>query len=267
MYLRPATLTEALSARAEHPGALVLAGATAATPALATGGRPPAALLDLAGVRDVAALDEAAGRIRLGPLVTAERLAAQPTLGPDRLPLRGFATPAVRARATALGNLFQRPHDLAAPLAALAGEVEVAHADGARRTVDVPALVTVPGRLAEAAELAVALTVAVPHRFAYARVAVRPAAAPTLAAVAVALLDDGPRVYIVTVTAPVPARRAAAERLLLDAGAGEEFAAAAAAGLPADAPAGQADPAYLATAVRALARRCHRRCHGRPDHD
>jgi len=75
-YLRPASLTEALAARADHPDWLVLAGGTDLLVATHTRPEPPGiidlfGLAELVGVRE---LDE--GAIRIGAATTYASLVA-----------------------------------------------------------------------------------------------------------------------------------------------------------------------------------------------
>ncbi|GAA1017291.1 hypothetical protein Aple_033650 [Acrocarpospora pleiomorpha] len=256
-YLRPVTIASALAARAELPDALVCGGGTAVQPAMNAGLLRPADVLDLGGLRDGAAIDACGDRVRLGPVVRVAAAARAHALGAGVLDgmLRGFATPAVRERATLTGNLFQAPADLAVVLTALDGSLIAASAHSRRERV----LPVTTADALEPDELAIGLDLAVPAAFAYERLAVREVAAPTLAAVAAALLADGPRAAVTGYRTSTDAAGTVilcpgAVPHLADPAGEDGFAAAVVAAAAPPAP-------YARRSVAALARRCHRRIH------
>ncbi|TDD37680.1 xanthine dehydrogenase family protein subunit M [Actinomadura sp. KC06] len=106
-FLRPATLREALDAKAELPGALPLQGGTDVMVEINFDARRPEALLDLTRVRELAEWDMADGRLRVGAAVPYTRLITE--LG-ARLPglaqaSRTVGSPQIRNRGTVGGNL------------------------------------------------------------------------------------------------------------------------------------------------------------------
>ncbi|MEO3857955.1 FAD binding domain-containing protein [Acrocarpospora sp. B8E8] len=251
-YLRPTTIASALAARAELPRALVCGGGTAVQPAMNAGLLRPADVLDLGGLRDGAAIDACGDRVRLGPVVRVAAAARAHALGAGVLDglLRGFATPAVRERATLTGNLFQAPADLAVVLTALDGSLIAA---GARSRGERRLPVTMASAL-RPDELAIGLDLTVPAAFAYERLAVREVAAPTLAAVAAALLPGGPRAAVTGYRAGTAVPCPGAVPFLADPAGADGFAAAVVAAAAPPTP-------YARRSVAALAHRCHRRIH------
>src|SRR5687768_8907490 len=105
--LQPATWSEALEARAAHPGAVPLCGGTDMMVELNFGRRRPAHILDLTRVPELAGWEERDGRLRIGAGVTYAAIIAE--LG-DRLPglavaARTVGSPQIRNRGTVGGNL------------------------------------------------------------------------------------------------------------------------------------------------------------------
>ncbi|MFJ5840400.1 molybdopterin cofactor-binding domain-containing protein [Streptomyces shenzhenensis] len=249
VWLRPATLAEALQMHADHPDALVLAGGTGLQPLLNSGALRPSRVLDLGSLTDgrmIRAVGD--GHLLLGPAVTVAA-AADGTLAPVLADVvTGFATPAVRRRATLVGNICHRrgPRDLAAVLLALDARLSTGLPDAGELG---PAL---PFTGAPPAGLVTGLAVTLPHRFAYRRLAVREHTAPTLLALAVSELPDGTRVVCAgtavaapgPVTVPVP-----------DGDYGD-FASRVVRAVPLQAVP-QADRAHLRAALAELSRRCH----------
>src|SRR4051812_47948107 len=76
-FLAPASWTEALQARAAHPGALPLWGGTDVMVDINFGRSRPDVVLDLTRVRELAAWDEVNGTLRIGAGVTYTALIAQ----------------------------------------------------------------------------------------------------------------------------------------------------------------------------------------------
>jgi len=136
-FLRPASWADALAARAEHPGAVPIAGGTDVMVELNFDRRRPAALLDLTRVDDLSQWYEQDGLVRLGAGVTFARLISE--LG-DQLPglamaSRTVGSPQIRNRGTVGGNLgTASPAGDAHPALLAAGaEVEVESVRGSRR--------------------------------------------------------------------------------------------------------------------------------------
>jgi CO/xanthine dehydrogenase FAD-binding subunit len=258
-FVRPVSLVSALEARADLPYALIVAGGTVVQPAMNAGRLRPEAVLDLSGLRDGRSIDRAGARLRLGPVVSVAQAARNPVLGPGVLGpmMPGFANPAVRERATLIGNVFQPPRDLAVALITLDAALAVGRTGGPERPLALADLVLGADAVG-ASELAIGLEVTVPSAFACERLARRRVSAPTLAAVAAAVLADGPRVAISGALLPGTRSCPDAAALLPDSTAEDEFG---------DAVAREAAPLtpYARSALRTLARRCHRRVHGGPD--
>jgi len=135
--LQPADWSEALEARAAHPGAVPLWGGTDVMVDLNFGRERPEAILDLTRVRALTHWEERDGRLRVGAGVTYTRAIAE--LG-DRLPglaaaSRTVGSPQIRNRGTIGGNLGSSSPagDALPPLYASGAEVELASARGTRR--------------------------------------------------------------------------------------------------------------------------------------
>ena len=148
-FLQPEDWSEALEARAEHPGALPLWGGTDVMVDLNFGRERPEAILDLTRVRELAEWASDDGRLRVGAGVTYARLIGE--LG-DRLPglaiaSRTVGSPQIRNRGTIGGNLgtASPAGDGLPPLFASAAEVELASTSGTRR-VPIAEFVTGPKR-------------------------------------------------------------------------------------------------------------------------
>ncbi len=106
-FLRPANLAEALAMKAECPDAVPIAGGTDVMVELNFGHRRPVALLDLAGVGELAQWSRSAGRIMLGAGVPYARLISE--LGTElpglAMASRTVGSPQIRNRGTVGGNL------------------------------------------------------------------------------------------------------------------------------------------------------------------
>ena len=106
-FLRPASLAEAVAAKAEHPGAVPIAGGTDVMVEINFDVRRPAALLDLNQVGELATWQRQDGQVRLGAGVTYTRIIAElggllPGLA---LAARTVGSPQIRNRGTVGGNL------------------------------------------------------------------------------------------------------------------------------------------------------------------
>ncbi|HEX6234761.1 MAG TPA: FAD binding domain-containing protein [Jiangellaceae bacterium] len=106
-FLQPRTWADALSAKAEHPAALPIAGGTDVMVDLNFDRVRPAALLDLTGVDDLIHWEMDGGTVRLGAGVTYSRVIAElaailPALA---MASRTVGSPQIRNRGTVGGNL------------------------------------------------------------------------------------------------------------------------------------------------------------------
>ena len=135
-FLQPTSWTEAVEAKAAHPGAVPVAGGTDVMVELNFDRRRPEALLDLTRVPELGAWSEHDGRVRLGAAVTYACVIDE--LG-DRLPglamaSRTVGSPQIRNRGTVGGNLgAASPAGDAHPvLLAADAEVEVESVRGVR---------------------------------------------------------------------------------------------------------------------------------------
>ncbi|MQA26674.1 MAG: xanthine dehydrogenase family protein subunit M [Micromonosporaceae bacterium] len=136
-FLRPATLTDALAAKAEHPDAVPVAGGTDVLVELNFDRRRPPALLDLTGVAELAEWAPDGDVLRIGAGVPYSRIIGE--LG-SRLPglalaSRTVGSPQIRNRGTVGGNLGSASPagDAHPPLLASDAVVEVASIRGARQ--------------------------------------------------------------------------------------------------------------------------------------
>src|ERR1700730_13585562 len=106
-FIRPTTWADALAAKAEHPGAVPIAGGTDLMVGLNAGRPAPEALLDLTGVLELTEWSSADGVIRLGAGVSYRRVIDE--LGADCPGLaaaaRTVGSPQIRTRGTVGGNL------------------------------------------------------------------------------------------------------------------------------------------------------------------
>jgi CO/xanthine dehydrogenase FAD-binding subunit len=106
-FLQPSTMAEALAAKAEHPGAVPIAGGTDVMVEMNFDKHRPPALLDLTRVSELTEWGMDDGRVRLGAGVSYTRIIDE--LG-DRLPglamaSRTVGSPQIRNRGTVGGNL------------------------------------------------------------------------------------------------------------------------------------------------------------------
>jgi CO/xanthine dehydrogenase FAD-binding subunit len=136
-FLRPASWEEALAAKAEHPGAVPIAGGTDVMAEINFGRRRPEHLLDLTRIADLYEWEVGGESVRLGasvPYATImERLRAElPGLA---LASHTVASPQIRNRGGVGGNLgTASPAGDAHPALLAAGaEIEAASVRGTRR--------------------------------------------------------------------------------------------------------------------------------------
>jgi CO/xanthine dehydrogenase FAD-binding subunit len=106
-FIRPTAWADALTAKAEHPEAVPIAGGTDLMVGLNFGHRPPAALLDLTAVAELTEWHREDGAIHVGAGVTYSRIVDE--LGGDcpalAIASRTVGSPQIRNRATVAGNL------------------------------------------------------------------------------------------------------------------------------------------------------------------
>jgi CO/xanthine dehydrogenase FAD-binding subunit len=148
-FLQPETWSEAVEARAAHPGALPLWGGTDVMVDVNFGRSRPEAVLDLTRVSELAEWEGSDGLLRIGAGVSYTRLIDE--LG-KRLPglaraSRTVGSPQIRNRGTVGGNLGSSSPagDALPPLYASGAEVELASTRGTRR-LPVAEFVTGPKR-------------------------------------------------------------------------------------------------------------------------
>jgi CO/xanthine dehydrogenase FAD-binding subunit len=270
-FLRPATLAEALAAKAVHPEAVPLAGGTDLMVELNFDRRRPPALLDLTRIGELTEWSEVDGQVRLGAAVPYARIITE--LG-GRLPglaaaARTVGSPQIRNRGTLGGNLGSASPagDGHPPLLAGAATVELASVRGTR-LVPVGKFFLGPKRsVAEPDELIVAVhlpTATGPQQFA--KVGTRNAMVIAVCSFALALHPETGTVGTgIGSAGPTPLRATAAEDFLaaeldwatrrpLAGGVAERFGElVAAAARPIDDVRGSA--AYRGHALAVLARR------------
>jgi CO/xanthine dehydrogenase FAD-binding subunit len=147
--IRPATLAEALEARATRPDAVPLSGGTDLMVDLNFDRRRPRAILDLSGVGELGEWERRDGWVRLGAAVTYTRVTSD--LAGDLPGLaaasRTVGSPQIRNRGTVGGNLgtASPAGDALPPLVACGAEVEVASSRG-RRTIGIGDFLVGPKR-------------------------------------------------------------------------------------------------------------------------
>src|SRR3977135_2584273 len=142
-FLRPATLEEALAAKAPRPNAVPIAGGTDIMVELNFDRRRPAALLDLTRVAELADWGPTDGLGRIGARGSYTRIITE--LG-DRLPglamaSRTVGSPQIRNRGTLGGNLGSAsPAGDAHPPLLASGAVEELASVGGNRRLPAPAV-------------------------------------------------------------------------------------------------------------------------------
>jgi CO/xanthine dehydrogenase FAD-binding subunit len=136
-FFQPATWSDALAVKAEHPEALPIAGGTDVMVELNLDHHRPASVIDLTRVRELTEWGTEDGLLRIGAGVTYTRLIDE--LG-DRLPglaiaSRTVGSPQIRNRGTVGGNLgtASPAGDAHPPLLASDAVVELASTSGSRR--------------------------------------------------------------------------------------------------------------------------------------
>ncbi len=170
--LRPRNLSEALAAKAQHAGAVPLAGGTDLMVELNFDRRRPDMILDLTRVAELRELERVDGSVRIGAGVTYSRLATLADALPGlALAARTVGSPQIRNRGTLGGNFgtASPAGDGIPPLIACGAQVEVASQSGAR-TIPAADFITEPKKNAlRRDELITALVVPVasgPQQFA-----------------------------------------------------------------------------------------------------
>lgn len=152
------------------PEAVVVAGGTGVQPWLTTTGVTPSALVHLRGIREAWDVEPATDGLRLGAMVAVGHSMFDAWFGDGGG--GWFATPAVRRRATVVGNLVSRlgPRELGPVLVAAGARVHVW--DGAAEPGWRPAEQVVREGLPNGA-LAMQVELCRPERISYQRVAPR----------------------------------------------------------------------------------------------
>jgi CO/xanthine dehydrogenase FAD-binding subunit len=219
-FLQPASWNDALAARAAHPGATAVWGATDVMVDINFGRERPEAILDLTRVRELAEWDEDGETVRIGAGVSYARTIAE--IG-NRLPglaraSRTVGSPQIRNRGTIGGNIGSSSPagDALPPLYASGAEVELASTAGSRR-LPLAAFITGPKRNVLAAdELIAAVHVPVadgPQQFS--KVGTRNAMVIAVCSFALALHPRARRVgACIGSAAPTPLRPTAAEEFV-----------------------------------------------------
>jgi len=135
-FLQPRSLAEAIAAKAEHPGAVPIAGGTDVMVEINFDARRPGTLLDLNRVAELASWQLSNGLVRLGAGVTYTSVIAElggllPGLA---MAARTVGSPQIRNRGTVGGNLgaASPAGDCHPVLLAAGANVEAASAGGTR---------------------------------------------------------------------------------------------------------------------------------------
>jgi CO/xanthine dehydrogenase FAD-binding subunit len=270
-FLRPSTLAEALTLKAEHPDAVPIAGGTDVMVELNFDVRRPPALLDLGRLAELAEWRRTNGHVRLGSAVPYTRIVTElaETLPGLAMASRTVGSPQIRNRGSVGGNLGSASPagDAHPPLLATTADVEVASVRGTR-TIPVREFYRGPKRsVLEPDELITAVTVPVrkgPQQFA--KVGTRNAMVIAVCSFAVSIDLDGRTVGTgIGSAGPTPLRAREAEEFaaaelpwesrdpLSDHTASEFGRLVAAAARPIDDVRGSAD--YRRHALSVLARR------------
>ena len=140
--VRPATLSAALDALAEHrERARIVAGGTDVLVELQRGVKPAATLIDLSALRELKYVRREGDAIVLGGLATHNDVLAAPFARAEMLPLAQacieVGAPQIRTRGTIAGNLVTASpaNDTIAPLLALEAELVLVSRRGGERVV------------------------------------------------------------------------------------------------------------------------------------
>jgi carbon-monoxide dehydrogenase medium subunit len=241
-YFFAASVDEALKA-AQSPGAVFLAGGTNLVPDVLFGRKKPGLAVDISRLKELRFIEERDGRIRIGALATVTDLLESNAVRGGALPLHEcaaeFAGPMVRNRATVGGNLLDASPaaDLAPPLLALDGRVELLSPEGERSLpldkffLDYRKTTVRPGELLTAVSIR---PLGGEDRSGYWKLQLRRAMAISVVSVALSLRMEGGRCTEAGIgmgaAASVPYRSAGAENCLRGKIVGEaEIEAAAAA--------------------------------------
>jgi CO/xanthine dehydrogenase FAD-binding subunit len=222
-FLQPRTWADALSAKAEHPAALPIAGGTDVMVDLNFDRVRPAALLDLTGVDELIHWDMDGRTVRLGAGVTYSRVIAElaailPALA---MASRTVGSPQIRNRGTVGGNLGSASPagDAHPPLLAGDAVVEVESIRGLRSVPIAEFFTGVKGNVLEPDELIKAVLVppaSGPQQFA--KIGTRNAMVIAVSSFAVALHPGERRVGTgIGSAAPTPRRAEAAEEFVSEA--------------------------------------------------
>jgi CO/xanthine dehydrogenase FAD-binding subunit len=221
-FLRPTTWADALSAKAEHPDAVPIAGGTDLMVGLNFGRTPPPAMLDLTALPELRRWERDNVHVVIGAnlpyaLIIAELRDECPALA---IASRTVGSPQIRNRGTVAGNLgtASPAGDAHPPLLATGAAVEVESVRGAR-SIAIGDFFTGPKRNALAPdELIRSIRVPVasgPQQFAK----VGPRNAMVIAVCSFAVALDPPSQSIGTgigSAGPTPLRALAAEQLASD---------------------------------------------------
>jgi CO/xanthine dehydrogenase FAD-binding subunit len=222
-FLQPSTWAEALTAKAEHPGAVPIAGGTDVMVELNFDRHRPEALLDLTRVSELAQWSVEGPAIRLGAGVTYARIINE--LG-CRLPglamaSRTVGSPQIRNRGTVGGNLgtASPAGDSHPALLAAEAEVEVASVRGTRRIPITEFYVGVKRNALEIDELIAAIWITPPSGpQQFSKIGTRNAMAISVCSFGLALHPDRRAVGTgIGSAAPTPRVAAEAARFLADA--------------------------------------------------
>lgn len=194
--VHPTTWAQAV-ADAADPSAVVVAGGTGVQPWLSTTGANPSSLVHLGAIPEAWVREPAGDRLRLGAMVPVGDAALTAWFG-EHGP-RWFATPAIRRRATLVGNLVSGlgPRELGPVMAAVDGRVSLVSRDAQVWQSVQGVLEVAPGMLA--AEI----TLARPERISYRRVAPRSRLARVEMGLCAALGPECAAALVLTVGGPV----------------------------------------------------------------
>ena len=154
-FIRPTTWADALSAKAEHPDAVPIAGGTDLMVGLNFGQTPPPGLLDLTAIPELGQWHRDDGHVWIGAGVPYARIITELARECPGLAIasRTVGSPQIRNRATVAGNLgtASPAGDAHPPLLAGGATVQVASTRGARE-IDIDDFFTGPKRNALAAD-------------------------------------------------------------------------------------------------------------------
>jgi CO/xanthine dehydrogenase FAD-binding subunit len=228
-FLQPNNLAEALALRAEHPGAVVVAGGTDVLVEVNFERIHPETVLDIGRVPELRGWRRDNGRVRLGAALTYRELVHELSAELPALAMaaRTVGSPPIRNRGTVGGNLGSASPagDCHPPLLASGADVELASTHGTR-TVPVTEFFVGPKRsLLEPDELITAVSVpAATGPQVFAKIGTRNAMVIAVCSLAVALHPETATVGTgIGSAGPVPLRATEAEEFL--SGALEEMGA------------------------------------------